>query len=150
MTQRLVRQILNIQSCILQVEARHIISKVHVKKLFVQFYFGLRVSNEGKSAASFCHQVAAWFLNMFCNFYLVKNHKIVKNSTSTKAIKNYHRFRILQNFINFLMYCLTKFKSNKILLNKISHRFPLTKNYLLGERPSLEPYSALMNQGFCD
>jgi hypothetical protein len=42
-------------------------------------------SNEGKSAASFCHQVAAWFTDMFCNFYSVKNHKIAKNSTTTKA-----------------------------------------------------------------
>jgi hypothetical protein len=42
--------------------------------------------NEGKSAASFCHQVAvAWFPDMFCNFYFVKNHKIDKNSTTTKA-----------------------------------------------------------------
>jgi hypothetical protein len=42
-------------------------------------------ANEGKSAASFCGQVAAWFPDMFCNFYLVKIHKIVKNSTMTKA-----------------------------------------------------------------
>jgi hypothetical protein len=40
---------------------------------------------QGKSAASFHHQEAAWFPDMFCNFYLVKNHKIVKNSTTTKA-----------------------------------------------------------------
>jgi hypothetical protein len=38
--------------------------------------------NEGKSAASFCHQVP----DMFCNFYSVKNHKIAKgNSTIIKA-----------------------------------------------------------------
>jgi hypothetical protein len=41
--------------------------------------------NEGESAASFCCQVAAWFPDMFCNFYFVKNHKIAKNSTTTKA-----------------------------------------------------------------
>jgi hypothetical protein len=29
--------------------------------------------------------VAAWFSAMFGNFYLVKNHKIAKNSTTTKA-----------------------------------------------------------------
>jgi hypothetical protein len=29
--------------------------------------------------------VAAWVLDMFCDFYLVKNHIIVKNSTTTKA-----------------------------------------------------------------
>jgi hypothetical protein len=40
---------------------------------------------KGKSAASFCRQVAAWFPHMFCNFYLMKNHKIANNSTTTKA-----------------------------------------------------------------
>jgi hypothetical protein len=44
--------------------------------------------NEGKSAATFCLQVAAWVSEMFCNFYLVKNHKIVQNSTTTKASEN--------------------------------------------------------------
>jgi hypothetical protein len=29
--------------------------------------------------------VAAWVPDMFCNFYLVKNYKIAKNSTTTKA-----------------------------------------------------------------
>jgi hypothetical protein len=43
------------------------------------------IMNEGISAAYFCHQVAAWFTEMFCNFYLVKNHKIAINSTPTKA-----------------------------------------------------------------
>jgi hypothetical protein len=41
--------------------------------------------NEGKSAASFCRQVAAWLPDMFCNFYFVKNYKIAKNSATTKA-----------------------------------------------------------------
>ncbi len=41
--------------------------------------------NEGKSAASFCHQVAAWVPYMFCNFYFVKNHKTANYSTTTKA-----------------------------------------------------------------
>jgi hypothetical protein len=39
----------------------------------------------GKSAASFCHQVAAWVSDIFRNFYLMKNYKIAKNSTTTKA-----------------------------------------------------------------
>ncbi len=43
------------------------------------------IFNEGISAASFCHQVAAWFPDMFCNFYFVKIHKITKNSTTTKT-----------------------------------------------------------------
>jgi hypothetical protein len=41
--------------------------------------------DEGKSAGSFCRQVAAWVPDMFCNFYLVKNDKIANNSTTTKA-----------------------------------------------------------------
>jgi hypothetical protein len=44
--------------------------------------------------------VAAWLPDMFYNFYLVKNHKIAINSTTTKAReKNKHRFgnlRILE------------------------------------------------------
>jgi hypothetical protein len=44
-----------------------------------------KVNNVGKSAASFCCQVAAWFPDMFCNFYLVKNHKTAKKSAITKA-----------------------------------------------------------------
>jgi hypothetical protein len=55
--------------------------------------------NDGKLAASFYHQVAAWFPDMFCNFYLVKNNKIAKNSTTTKA-----REKIITDFTNFLMY----------------------------------------------
>jgi hypothetical protein len=41
--------------------------------------------NEGKSATSFCCQVAAWFPDIFWNFYSVKTHKIAKNLTTTKA-----------------------------------------------------------------
>ncbi len=41
--------------------------------------------SEGKSSASFCRQMAAWFPYMFCNFNLVKNHKIAKNSITAKA-----------------------------------------------------------------
>jgi hypothetical protein len=33
-----------------------------------------RLFNEGISAVSLCHQVAASVPDMFCNFYLVKNH----------------------------------------------------------------------------
>ncbi len=39
----------------------------------------------GKSAALFCRQQAAWFSDMFSNFYLLKNHKIANNSATTKA-----------------------------------------------------------------
>jgi hypothetical protein len=33
-------------------------------------------------------QVAAWVSYMFYNFYLMKNHKIAHNSTTTEARKN--------------------------------------------------------------
>ncbi len=42
-------------------------------------------TNKGKSAVSFCHQLAAWVPNMFHNFYSVKNHKIANSSSTTKA-----------------------------------------------------------------
>jgi hypothetical protein len=59
----------------------------------------LDVFNKEKSAASFCCHVAAWFPDMFCNFYLLKNHKIAKNSTTTKAReKNKHRLGIIRIF----------------------------------------------------
>jgi hypothetical protein len=41
--------------------------------------------NEGKSAASFCRQVAALVSDMFYSFYLVENHKIANNSATTKS-----------------------------------------------------------------
>ncbi len=56
--------------------------------------------NEGKSTASFCRQVAAWFPDMFCNFYLVTNHKIAENSTTTKAREKISTW----NPYNFFMY----------------------------------------------
>jgi hypothetical protein len=77
-------------------------------------------SNEWQSAASFCHQVAAWFSDMFCNFYLVKSPEITKSQQPIKLDKKH--FRILAIFV----VRLTKFKNNQILLNKISHRFLLT------------------------
>jgi len=78
------------------------------------------VTNEGESAASFCCQVAALFPDIFCNFYLVKNRKIAKNSTTTKARKNKKSL-----LLRFFDVCLTKFKKNQNLLNKINQRFLL-------------------------
>jgi hypothetical protein len=49
---------------------------------------------EGKSAASFCRQVAALVPDMFSNFYLVKNHKIANNSATTKATEKLAHIRI--------------------------------------------------------
>ncbi len=50
-----------------------------------QVIFKTVLTNEGESAASFCRQVAALLPDMFWSFYLVKNHKYAKNSTTTKA-----------------------------------------------------------------
>jgi len=63
--------------------------------------------------------------------YLVKNPKIVHNSTTTKASEKISTY--LES-LEFFDVCLTKFKNNQILLNKISHRFLRTTKLLLGER----------------
>jgi hypothetical protein len=61
---------------------------------------------EGKSAASFCCQVAAWSPDMFGNFYLVKNHKIAKTQQPLKLEKKEALFWNPQNFRNFHSYYL--------------------------------------------
>jgi hypothetical protein len=51
---------------------------------------------EDKSAANIYCWVAAWFPDLFCNFYLVKNHNHVYNSATAEARKNKRRFGILR------------------------------------------------------
>ncbi len=97
---------------------------------------GRALDNEGKSAASFCHQVAAWFPDMFCNFYLVKNHKITKTQQPLKLEKKISTYLESLEFQKFFDVCQTKFNNNIILLNKISHRCLLTTT-LFTERKSL-------------
>ncbi len=58
---------------------------INLKNLKEFTPFSHNLANEGISAASVCQQVAAWFPDMLCNFYLVKNHKIDKNLTTTGA-----------------------------------------------------------------
>jgi hypothetical protein len=79
--------------------------------------------NEGKSPASFCHQVAAWFPEMFCNFHLVKNHRTAKTQQPLKVAKKINTDLESIEFWKNLDLCLTKSESNKILLNKIIRRF---------------------------
>ncbi len=43
--------------------------------------------NQDKSAGKFCHQLAAWVPDMFWNFYLLKNCKMVNNSATTEALE---------------------------------------------------------------
>ncbi len=50
--------------------------------------------------------------------------------------KDKHRFGILWNYLDE---CLTKFKDNQILLNKISHRFLLTTELLTGRKSLILP-----------
>jgi hypothetical protein len=85
---------------------------------------------EGKSAAIFCCQVAAWVPGMFCNFYLVKNHKIAKNSTTTKAREKISTYP--KSVRIFLMCVWLKFKNNLNSLSEISHRFLLTTKLFTG------------------
>ena len=92
----------------------------------------MTVLNVGKSAASFCHQVAALVLDMFCNFYIVENHKIANNSTTTNARQKISTALESLEFWKFFEVYLTKFKNNQILLNKISHRFLLTTKLFTG------------------
>jgi hypothetical protein len=45
--------------------------------------FGLIDSDEGKK---FCNTATRWqFPDIFCGFYVVNNHEIAKNSTTTKS-----------------------------------------------------------------
>jgi hypothetical protein len=73
--------------------------------------------------------VAAWVSAMFCNFCLVKNHKIADNSTTTKAGE---KITTYLESLEFFDVCLTKFKNHQILLNKISHRFQLIAKLFTG------------------
>ncbi len=83
-------------------------------------------ANEGKSAVSFCCQVAGLLPDMFFNFYLVKNHKIANKSATTETTeKNKHTFGI-HRMLEFFVACLTKFENGQILCHKISHRFLVT------------------------
>jgi hypothetical protein len=39
-----------------------------------------RKTKQDKSAASFCHQVAAQVMDIFCNIYLMRNHTILNSN----------------------------------------------------------------------
>jgi hypothetical protein len=67
-------------------------------------------TNEGKSVASFCHQVAACFPDMFSNYCIVNNHKIAKNSTTTNAIEKISTNLEYLEFKEFFKCMLDKIK----------------------------------------
>ncbi len=60
--------------------------------------------------------MAAWVSVMFCNFYIVKNHKIDNNSTTTKARGKLNTWNPYDFRKHFDIY-LTKFKIIKLYLN---------------------------------
>ncbi len=92
--------------------------------IFVWLY----LVNEGKSVASFCCLVAALVPDMFCNFYLVKNHKTAINLqvATTQAKEKIRTHLESSEFKTFFDVCLTKFENYQILLCKISHIFLAT------------------------
>ncbi len=96
----------------------------------------LKAINERESAASFGHQVAARFPGMFCNFYLVKSHKI-GNSAITKAREKLSTDLESVEFNIFYVH-LTKFDNYQILLNNISHRFLMTTKLFTGWKSLIE------------
>jgi hypothetical protein len=77
--------------------------------------------------------VAAWFLDVLQLLFSEISQYcfiIAKKLTTTKArekISTYLKSLELKNYV-----CLTKFKNNEILFNKISHRFLLTLKLFTG------------------
>ncbi len=76
-----------------------------------------------ESATSFWCYVVACLPNMFCNFYLTENHKITHNSTTIKVREKISTDLESLHFKENSDMCLTRFITNQIVLNKISHQF---------------------------
>jgi hypothetical protein len=68
---------------------------------------------------------------MFCNFYLVKNHKIANDIATPKVRDNISTH--LES-LEFFDVRLTKFENYQILLNKFSHRFQVTTKLFSGRK----------------
>jgi hypothetical protein len=62
----------------------------------------------------------------------VKNHKIAKNSTITKAREKTSTYLESLEFSKKFYVCLAEFKNNQILPNKISQRFLVTTKPFTG------------------
>ncbi len=56
---------------------------------------------------------------MFWNFYLVKNHKIPENATTTKVKEKKHRLGILR-ILDFFMHVWLNLKTTKLYLLKLA------------------------------
>ncbi len=72
------------------------------------------LQNQDKSAARFCHQVAAWVSDMFCDFYLVKKPKIANNSRTAKAREKIRTDLESLEFQKCFDVGLAKFENNQI------------------------------------
>jgi hypothetical protein len=59
----------------------------------------------------------------------MENHKTANNSATTKAQENICADKESQKIRKNFDACLTKFKNNHSLLNKVSHRLVVTTNY---------------------
>jgi hypothetical protein len=75
---------------------------------------------------------------MFCNFYLVKSHKVVNNSATIEAREKINTDLKSLEFQKFLGISLTKFENYQNLLNKISHRILVTTRASLGREKFCE------------
>ncbi len=78
---------------------------------------GAAYVSKGVCYASFCHQVAALVADMFCNFYLVNNHKIANNSATTEAREKKLTYLESLEFQKCFGVFLTKFEKLSILLS---------------------------------
>ncbi len=105
------------------------------------YYKTFYYSNEGKSAVSFCYLVAACVSDLFCNFYFVKNHKIVSNSATANTRENVSTDWTPQNFGIILLYVWLNLEAIIIYLIKFAADFCWQPSYLLGERSAFVPKS---------
>jgi hypothetical protein len=76
--------------------------------------------------------VAALVPDMFCSFNLEKNHRNADNSTTTKATEKISTHFGIFRILDILYVCLTEFKNNQILIDKISHGVLVTTKLFSG------------------
>ncbi len=67
--------------------------------------------------------MVAKVVDMFCNFHLVKNHKIADNSTTTEDREKVRKDFESLEFYKFVDVGFTKFKNIHILLIKLDTNF---------------------------
>jgi hypothetical protein len=67
--------------------------------------------------------VAAWFPDMFCNFYLVKNRKIAKNSRAIQAREKISTDLESLELYKFFIYVSLNLKTTKFYLIKLATNF---------------------------